>query len=162
MLRREVMIGIGALALAGCAAPDRKVQLRPGTTLILVRHGEKREDALTKAGQDRADALSVALADVEIDAVYSTSYKRNVATAEPVATQKNLPILTLADYDVAPNLLAGNAGKTILWVGNKGNLAPIWEALSLPGPAPLNYGDLAFVRADAQGAVTVETVRFGA
>ncbi len=162
MQRRDMMLGLGALALAGCNTRTADVAVPPGTTLIMVRHGEKSGLELTGPGRARAQALADRLADVPLNRVYSTSYERNVLTAQPVADAKGVPVETVADFNVAPQILAGNGGKTILWVGNKGNLAPMWEAMALPGPAPLNYGDIAFVRADAAGRVSVSLERFGA
>ncbi|QFS82991.1 Histidine phosphatase superfamily (branch 1) [Roseivivax sp. THAF40] len=162
MQRRQMVFGLGALVLAGCATRDTDVAVPPGTTLIMVRHGEKDGDALTAAGQARAAALAARLAATPIDRIYSTSYTRNVLTAQPVADQKGLPVETVPDSNVARRILPGNAGRTILWVGNKGNLAPMWEAIGLPGSAPLAYGDIAFVSADAEGRVTVAMERFGA
>ena len=162
MNRRTIILSLGAVALGGCAAPTTGVRIPPDTTIYVVRHGEKDGDALTRAGVARAEALAVALADVPLDRVYSTSYARNVATAEPVVAAQGIALQTLPDFDVAPALVAGNAGKTVLWVGNKGNIAPIWEAFGLPDPAPLAYGDLGIVRADAAGRVTAELRRFGA
>ncbi|MHA6323741.1 histidine phosphatase family protein [Roseivivax sp. CAU 1753] len=162
MQRRDVLLGFLSIGLAGCAAPREGVVMPPDTTLIVVRHGEKDDDTLTAAGMARANALASALGDVDIDRVYSTSYARNVATAEPVARAQGREVETLPDFDVAPGLLGGNAGKTILWVGNKGNISEIWTALSLPEPAPLNYGDLGVVRSDGAGRVSVQIRRFGA
>ncbi|SIT14783.1 Histidine phosphatase superfamily (branch 1) [Roseivivax lentus] len=165
MHRRDMLLGLGAtgFALAGCTAPsDDAVRVPANTTLIMVRHGEKSGLELTRPGQERAAALAQRLVDVPLDRVYSTSYKRNVLTAQPVADQKGLEVETVADFDVAPQILAGNGGKTILWVGNKGNLSQMWEAMGLPDPAPLEYGDIAFVRADGQGRVSVSLERFGA
>lgn len=161
MDRRIFLAGAGALWLAGCAGPGPQARLAPGTTLYVVRHGEKDGDALTKAGVARAEALALALAEAPIDRIYSTSYARNRATAAPVAAVQDLEIETVPDSRIAARILPGNEGRALLWVGNKGNIAPLWEALSLTGPAPLNYGDLAVVRADASGVVTVEMRRFG-
>ena len=52
-------------------------------------------------------------------------------------------------------------GKTVVWVGNKNNLAAIWAALSLPDPPPLGYGDLFIVERGADGAPHVSRLHFG-
>ncbi|NNK77680.1 MAG: histidine phosphatase family protein, partial [Litoreibacter sp.] len=52
-------------------------------------------------------------------------------------------------------LMSEGAGKTIVWVGNKGNLANIWESLGAPGPAPLEYGDVFIVEPAPSGPPSV-------
>lgn len=66
-------------------------------TLYLVRHAEKelesedpRNPPLTPCGEQRAASLEVLLAEVNLDAVYSTDYLRTRGTAEPVARNKGL------------------------------------------------------------------------
>ena len=68
-------------------------------TLYLVRHAEKELNAedpknppLTPCGQERAASLEVLLAEVDLEAVYSTDYLRTRGTAEPVARNKGLEI----------------------------------------------------------------------
>ena len=58
--------------------------------------------------------------------------------------------------------MSASAGQTIVWIGNKDNLAPIWEALGLNRPPPLEYGDLFFVEATPSGVPNVTRSRFGA
>ena len=65
-------------------------------TLYLVRHGEKQTDgnnpSLSRCGRLRALQLAKMLAKVDIEAVYSTYYKRTMETAAPLAQQKSLAI----------------------------------------------------------------------
>ncbi|MGL1958182.1 MAG: histidine phosphatase family protein [Colwellia sp.] len=65
-------------------------------SLYLVRHAEKQADAknpsLTHCGQKRAEQLATLLSQTTIANVYSTSYKRTMATAKPSAKRHNLAI----------------------------------------------------------------------
>ncbi len=83
-------------ALVACApvgdsgAATNAANPSPATTIVVVRHAEKAADPaddppLTEAGRARAVALLEALGDARIDAVYSTQYERNRATAQPLA-----------------------------------------------------------------------------
>jgi broad specificity phosphatase PhoE len=69
-------------------------------TIYLVRHAEKQtlpdDPPLTSCGEKRAVAMNEFWADVPIDAVYSTDYKRTMGTAAPVADAKDLKIQTYA------------------------------------------------------------------
>ena len=79
------------------------------TTVIFVRHAEKaaspaEDPGLNEAGQRRATELARQLVDADVvpgvgvDAVYSTSFRRTVETARPVAEALDLQIMT---YDAA-------------------------------------------------------------
>ncbi|MCW8924761.1 MAG: histidine phosphatase family protein, partial [Xanthomonadales bacterium] len=63
--------------------------------LYLVRHAEKQADgsrdpALTAQGQQRAVDLATWLKDKNIDDIYSSSYRRTIDTAQPLATELGL------------------------------------------------------------------------
>ena len=78
------------------------------TTILLARHGETDWNAvgrwqghtdrpLTELGRRQAAELAERLADVELDAVYSSDLLRAVETAEPVAKRLGLPLQTLPE-----------------------------------------------------------------
>lgn len=78
------------------------------TTILLARHGETDWNAvgrwqghtdrsLTERGRRQAAELADRLANVEIDAVYSSDLLRAVETAEPVAKRLGLPLQTLPE-----------------------------------------------------------------
>ena len=78
------------------------------TTILLARHGETdwnavgrwqghTDRALTDLGRRQAAELAERLANVEIDAIYSSDLLRAIETAAPVAKQLGLPLRTLAE-----------------------------------------------------------------
>ena len=78
------------------------------TTILLARHGETDWNAvgrwqghtdrsLTELGRRQAAELAERLADVELDAVYSSDLLRAIETAEPVAKRLGLPLQTLPE-----------------------------------------------------------------
>ncbi len=112
------------------------------TTLYLVRHAEKEENntmqnqnedpPLTLEGEQRAEKLKKLLADVSIDAVYSTSYQRNMNTVEPLAIDKNLSIQNYEWHQWSPmieEILVSYQGKTVVICGHGDNLLPMIEYL---------------------------------
>lgn len=161
MQRRHFVI-LGGAFLAGCAwrAPG-SVRLAPHSTLYIVRHGDRMGEDLTDTGWNRARALVGALDGMALDAIYAPGIKRNLDTASPIATARGLDVMRRPQENPTARLARDAAGKAALWVGNKGNISTIWEGLGLPDPAPLTYGDLAIVRADAAGGITVEHRFFG-
>jgi len=65
-------------------------------TLCLVRHAEKqtssKDPSLTACGIKRANQLAEIFTNISLEAIYSTSYKRTMATAKPTAKQKSVGI----------------------------------------------------------------------
>ena len=158
--RRQLILLSCATYLAGCASPDT-VRVPPDTTLIILRHADRTDENLNAKGRARAEALVTALDGVPIDAIYSPGIQRNLDTAAPLATARGLTINRIPAENPAAQLMALGAGKTIVWVGNKGNLRSIWEALDAPDPPPLEYGDLYFVERARIGSAIVTRKRFG-
>ncbi|MGH1415131.1 MAG: histidine phosphatase family protein [Pelagimonas sp.] len=161
MLRRTFLL-TGSAWLSACAAVPHDLSLAPNSTLIVVRHADRDGENLSAAGIERSKALVKALDGMPLDAIFSPGIKRNMDTAAPLVAARGLPNQRLPQEAPTTGLVTQGAGKTVIWVGNKGNIATIWEDLRLSDPAPLEYGDLFIVRSDAFGAVTVEQRHFGA
>lgn len=160
MKRRDFLALSGAGVLMACTRPG-VLGLAPNTTLIIVRHGDRTGEDLNAIGRARARALVGALDGVHVDAIYSPSVQRNLDTAQPLATDRNLPINRLPANGMATRLINESAGKTVVWVGNKGNLREIWDALGAGGEPPLNYGDLFIVTANRFGMLRVDRRQHG-
>ncbi len=67
------------------------------TYFFVVRHAEKgsgSNPSLTVEGQARANELSRILANINLNAVFSTDYKRTKETAEPTASAQNVTVET--------------------------------------------------------------------
>ena len=161
MHRRAVLIGIATALVASCTALPPGA-MAPNSVLIVTRHGDRDGDDLSQAGRDRALALVVALEGMPVDGIYSPGIQRNLDTAAPLAQARGLPVQRRPQERPLEALVPEGAGRTLVWIGNKGNIAEIWEGLNLPEPAPLDYGDLHIIRSDAKGSVTVERRRYGA
>lgn len=104
------------------------------TTFILVRHAEKVRDGtkdpdLKPQGIERAARLSAMLNDAEVDAIFSTNFKRTKNTVLPYANAKGLSVQTyealkeveidsmLKKYSGATILISGHSN-TIPWIAN--------------------------------------------
>ncbi len=105
------------------------------TVFFLVRHSEKESGdnpGLTDAGKLRSQRLSSILAKSGISRIYSTDYKRTVATAEPLAQLLRIPIeyYTPGNLDrVAKSLASQYAGEKILVVGHSNTTPDLFNAL---------------------------------
>lgn len=156
MDRRIFLSLTGAAALTGCATAGGAATLAPGSTLIILRHADRVDEDLTDLGQERAAALVPALEGIHIDAIYAPGIKRNLDTAAPLAKARGLSVESVGSLSPVPALFDKGAGKTVVWIGNKGNLAEIWEALGAPGDPPVVYGDLFIVTPGRLGGVRVD------
>lgn len=71
-------------------------QANDSFTIYLTRHAEKLSDQknpqLTECGSQRAQQLASMLEKVKLKQVYSTPYKRTMATAKPTAKQQQLTV----------------------------------------------------------------------
>ena len=119
------------------------------TTVYLVRHAEKAADPgdgdppLTEAGQARARALALTLADVPLAAVYTTDLKRTRETLAPLAAAQGLEPRVLPAADTArlvEALAATSAGARVLVVGHSNTLPEVLAALGVDG-VDVQHGD---------------------
>jgi 2,3-bisphosphoglycerate-dependent phosphoglycerate mutase len=87
-----------AFGISACGDLAEKTAKVPesNATFILVRHAEKagseRESPLTAEGLARAERLAEMIADMPLQAVYSTDFARTIATARPSASRRGLEV----------------------------------------------------------------------
>ncbi len=152
---------------------QNKTQAEPTvqTTFILVRHAEKEKvkdnPGLTKEGQERADKLAFMLQDVPIDAIYSTDYKRTIATATPTAESKQMKVNLYNPSDLKAamdDMLSKHKGKTILVVGHSNSTPNFVNQIAGPEKAtPIDesiYSKLFIVKHRSQDDADVLLLRF--
>lgn len=108
------------------------------TTFVLVRHAEKGNDGtkdpdLTEAGSQRAQVLANMLKKTQVDAIYSTAYKRTRNTVTPLATAKGLSLLEYEAFKTneIDKILKNNSGGTVVMAGHSNNIP--WIANYLTG-----------------------------
>lgn len=174
--RRGFLLALALLPVLGLRAED-KAGDKATRTVIVVRHAEKVDESkdplLSAAGQTRAEALALALANARIDAVFTTQLQRTRLTAAPLAKSRGLtPIVVDATADakahakaVAAAVLARPAGEAILVVGHSNTVPAIVAALG--GPEGLSicdneYTSLFVLTIPASGPVRVIRGTFGA
>jgi broad specificity phosphatase PhoE len=169
-IRRLALLGAVALALL---APVGSAEA--ATTVILARHAEKMttqetaDPALTEAGLQRAAALARTLADVPLDAVYATPFRRTRDTAKPAATAHGLDVQERNAGDVAgtaAEILREHDDDTVLVVGHSNTVPAMIRALGVDTDLTLNeaedYDDLFIVRIDDDGRATLLHLHYGA
>ncbi|MFA0964498.1 phosphoglycerate mutase family protein [Roseivirga sp. BDSF3-8] len=166
------------ISLTACEAPKAEQPSAPAenkelTTLILVRHAEKVADgsedpALTPKGEARAALLADMLSSAEINAIYSTPYRRNIMTVQPLADRMGMDI---TEYDPRQdpavfinNLLQQHEGAKVLIAGHSNTVPHLLNALlgesryqDLPDSA---YNNLYVVSAIDSARARITTLQF--
>ena len=129
-MKKLILFLLISFSFGAASAQDRL------TTIILVRHAEKGNDGtkdpdLNAAGIQRAGALLEFLKQTELDAIYSTEYKRTVNTVQKVAVDHQLKLTSYKPFDLESftKQLMKEAGKTILVVGHSNTIPNTINAL---------------------------------
>ena len=175
--RRRLQIIVIYTAIAVCLAWFFESQAT--TTVIFVRHAEKatlptEDPGLSEAGQRRAAELARQLVDADVvpgvgvDAVYSTSYRRSVETAKPVADALDLPVLMYDASDTAAIIEAivkEYKGKIILVVGHSNTvpemIANMGASKNVPEISEDEYDNIYLVTIPWFGKTKTIRLRYG-
>lgn len=112
---------------------------RPVTTVILVRHAEKKiepqnpDPDLTPEGFERAQEIARVFGESGINAIYATQYKRTQQTVKPLSDRTGVPV-TLLDSKQTDELVkrvqTTLRGQTIFVAGHNNSVPAIASALS--------------------------------
>jgi broad specificity phosphatase PhoE len=140
-------------------------------TVVVVRHAEKGAEgnnpSLTRAGARRAEALSRALQDVTISALFATEYKRTRETVVPLHQRLGLDITTVparsVDSLVARILTLPAGGAAV--VASHSNLVHVivrgLSGVTIPELTEADYDRMAVVTVTGPGKGTVVVLRYG-
>ena len=102
-----------------------------------IRHAEKdrsdstnKNPSLTIQGLERANKWALFFKDKNIAAVYSTNYKRTQQTAQPIAKEQNLEIISYTTKElISEKFIANNKGKNIVIVGHSNTTPELVNSL---------------------------------
>ena len=136
---------IQAFILCNSPSSDQQIisYMDPGaTTFIIIRHAE-RENAdadcnLSTDGISRAETLKHVLTAANVNAIYTTPYKRTKQTAEPLALAKKIMISeysTRTPYqELIQEILSKHQGKVVVIVGHSNTIPQLLKVLSNDSP----------------------------
>ena len=159
-----------AMALpAGVRAIDQ-----PPTTLILVRHAEKKivppenkDPDLSPAGMARAEELARMFSDSGIAAIYATQYKRTQQTVKPLADKLNLSVTQIEakkTADLVKQIRAQNTGQVIFIAGHNNTVPEIIAAMGgpqLPIIPETEYDNLYILIVQRDGSAKLVKMKYG-
>ncbi|MEP6568976.1 MAG: phosphoglycerate mutase family protein [Acidobacteriota bacterium] len=154
---------------AGVCAIDQ-----PPTTLILVRHAEKKivppenKDAdLSPAGVARAEELARMFSDSGIAAIYATQYKRTQQTVRPLADKLGLPVTQIEakkTADLVKQIRSRNTGQVIFIAGHNNTVPEIIAAFGgpqLPIIPETEYYNLYILVVSGDGSAKLVKMKYG-
>lgn len=112
---------------------------RPITTVIIVRHAEKKiepenpDPDLTPEGVERSREIARVFGDAGVNAIYATQYKRTQQTVKPLADRTGVGV-TLLDSKQTDELVnriqTVHRGQTVFIAGHNNSVPAIASALS--------------------------------
>ena len=173
--RRRIQIIVAYIAIAIGLAWFFESQAT--TTVIFIRHAEKDltqldDPGLSDQGRVRVAELTRQLIDADvvagIDAIYSTSYRRNTETVQPLAKILNLKINYYnpnENEEVLENILDNHKGKIILVAAHSDTvptlIADLGASKNVPPIAEHEYDNIYIVSIPWFGKTKTIRLRYG-
>ncbi len=114
------------------------LQAQEVTTIVLVRHAERgtddpRNPSLSDAGRERAASLARMLADLPVQALWTTDYQRTRQTLEPLAKARSLTPMTYNPSDLKgalDRIVRESTGRTVVIAGHSNTIPPMVNMLA--------------------------------
>lgn len=133
-----MLIALSAVVLtSGHTAPPNRTL----TTVILVRHAEKKDEPTNKdpdlspAGLTRAQEIARMFGDSGITAIYATQYKRTQQTVKPLADKLGIAVTQVEaqkSADVISQIRAQHSGGLVFVAGHNNTVPAIIHGLGGP------------------------------
>ena len=146
---------------------------RPLTTVILVRHAEKKiepenpDPDLTPQGAARAQEIARVFGDAGVNAIFATQYKRTQQTVKPLADRIGVPVTILDSKqtdELVSQIQTAHRGQTIFVSGHSNSVPAIVSVLSnekFPEIPDNEYDNLFIVTIYRFGKAKVTKLKYG-
>ena len=146
---------------------------RPVTTVILVRHAEKKiepenpDPDLAPEGFDRAREIAREFGDSGINAIYATQYKRTQQTVKPLADRTGVAVNLLnanQTDELVNRIQTAHRGQTVFIAGHNNTVPAIVSTLSnenYPVIPESEYDNLYIVTIYRFGKAKVLKLKYG-
>ena len=147
---------------------------RPVTTIILVRHAEKKiepnnpDPDLAPEGEARAQEIARMFSASNINAIYATNLKRTQQTVKPLSDRTGVPITILnanQTDELIRRLQTNHRGQTVFVAGHNNTVPAVVSALSGENFAVLpesEYDNMFIVTVYRFGKAKVVGIKYGA
>jgi broad specificity phosphatase PhoE len=146
---------------------------RPLTTVILVRHAEKKiepnndDPDLAPEGVERAQQIARVFGDAGVNAIYATQYKRTQQTVKPLADRIGVPVSLLNSKqteELVNQIQTAHRGQTVFIAGHNTTVPAIVSVLSgetFPPIPETEYDNLFIVTIYRFGKAKVTKLKYG-
>lgn len=146
---------------------------RPVTTVILIRHAEKKiepenpDPDLVPEGFDRAREIAREFGDSGINAIYATQYKRTQQTVKPLADRTGVAVNLLnanQTDELVNRIQTAHRGQTVFIAGHNNTVPAIVSTLSnenYPVIPESEYDNLYIVTIYRFGKAKVLKLKYG-
>lgn len=147
---------------------------RPITTVILVRHAEKKIDPsnpdpdLMPTGEARAQEIARMFGEAGVNVIYATQYKRTQQTVKPLADRIGVATTVLDSKqtdELTKRLQTNHRGQTVLIAGHNNTVPALVSALSGENYTVIpesEYDNLYIVTIYRFGKAKVVKLKYGA
>jgi 2,3-bisphosphoglycerate-dependent phosphoglycerate mutase len=147
---------------------------RPVTTIILIRHAEKKiepnnsDPDLTPEGEARAQEIARMFSVTNINAIYATHLKRTQQTVKPLSDRTGVPITILnanQTDELIRRLQTEHRGQTVFVAGHNNTVPAVVSALSgenFPTIPENEYDNMFIVTVYRFGKAKVVKIKYGA
>ena len=132
-------------------------------TVMVIRHAERANDALTVDGEKRAETLARLLSNQRVDAIFSTNFTRTIETVNNTAEQHGITIQFYnLPQEVAALIKSEYIGKIVLVVGHSPTVPQIIEALGVSSAPPIydEFNNLFFVTIRHDGIASLVHLKY--
>lgn len=133
------------------------------TTVVIVRHAERSNDALTEDGEKRAETLAHMLNDSKVSVVFSTNTTRTRETVNNYADPKEIEIEIYTTVEEVINLIKSqHVGKAVLVVGHSPTVPQIIEGLGVSSAPQIGneYNNLFIVTICSDGVASLTHLKY--
>ena len=146
---------------------------RPVTTVILVRHAEKKieptnpDPDLAPEGVERAQEIARVFGDAGINAIYATQYKRTQQTVKPLSDRTGVAVTVLDAKDtngLLKQIQTTHRGQTVFIAGHNNTVPAMVSELSgqtYPVIPESEYDNLYIVTIYRFGKAKVIKLKYG-
>lgn len=146
---------------------------RPVTTVILVRHAEKKiepnnqDPDLAPEGVERAQEIARMFGDAGVNAIFATQFKRTQQTVKPLSDRTGVAVTlinTSQTNDLLRQIQTTDRGKTIFIAGHNNTVPAIVSELSgetYPTIPESEYDNLYIVTIYRFGKAKVVKLKYG-
>jgi phosphohistidine phosphatase SixA len=147
---------------------------RPVTTVILVRHAEKKiepnnpDPDLTDSGQQRAQEIARMFGNSGLNTIYATQFKRTQQTVKPLSDRSGVSVSLLNSNqsdELVKQILTNHRGQTVFVSGHNNSVPAIVSTLSgdsFPIIPESEYDNLFIVTVYRFGKAKVLKLKYGA